>query len=191
MDIFNILETFGVPVAMSVAFGFFIWKQNKFIQDELMEEIDERFKREESILINPIEYVNDFYDDPEGKVHPLFYPKERYEIAHHLTKNTLKTKYFLDKGKWDAEQVQEAYSSKIQVSSLFCAAITSNNPYSDRWNINDMEEEVRSTYTELNQNQIMLLENGESISTVDATGGTAEVKDFLLYLITFIASTVG
>ena len=69
---------------------------------------------EESILINPIEYVNDFYDDPEGKVHPLFYPKERYEIAHHLTKNTLKTKYFLDKGKWDAEQVQEAYRLAVK-----------------------------------------------------------------------------
>ena len=33
LDLFNVLETFGVPVTMSVAFGFFIWKQNKFIQD--------------------------------------------------------------------------------------------------------------------------------------------------------------
>ena len=25
MDIFNVLETFGVPITMCVAFGFFIW----------------------------------------------------------------------------------------------------------------------------------------------------------------------
>ena len=39
MDIFNVLETFGVPITMCVAFGFFIWKQNKFIQDELQKEL--------------------------------------------------------------------------------------------------------------------------------------------------------
>ena len=55
MDIFNILETFGVPVAMSVAFGFFIWKQNKFIQDELQKELRESFGRLEGILIKLID----------------------------------------------------------------------------------------------------------------------------------------
>ena len=55
MDIFNILETFGVPVAMSVAFGFFIWKQNKFIQDTLMQELDESFGRLEAIIIKLID----------------------------------------------------------------------------------------------------------------------------------------
>ena len=55
MDIFTILDTFGVPVAMSVAFGFFIWKQNKFIQDELQKELRESFGRLESILIKLID----------------------------------------------------------------------------------------------------------------------------------------
>ena len=55
MDIFNILETFGVPVAMSVAFGFFIWKQNKFIQDELQKELRESFARVESIIVKLID----------------------------------------------------------------------------------------------------------------------------------------
>ena len=55
MDIFNILETFGVPVAMIVAFGFFIWKQNKFIQDTLMQELDESFGRLEAIIIKLID----------------------------------------------------------------------------------------------------------------------------------------
>jgi hypothetical protein len=55
MDIFNILETFGVPVAMSIAFGFFIWKQNKFIQDELQKELRESFERLEGIIIKLID----------------------------------------------------------------------------------------------------------------------------------------
>ena len=55
MDIFNVLETFGVPVAMSVAFGFFIWKQNKFIQDELQKELRESFERLEGIVIKLID----------------------------------------------------------------------------------------------------------------------------------------
>ena len=55
MDLFNILETFGVPVAMSIAFGFFIWKQNKFIQDELQKELRESFERVEGIIIKLID----------------------------------------------------------------------------------------------------------------------------------------
>tara|TARA_Y100001938_G_scaffold37132_1_gene51276 strand:- start:617 stop:910 length:294 start_codon:yes stop_codon:yes gene_type:complete len=55
MDIFQILDQYGVPIAVSFAFGFFIWKQNKFIQDELMEELDERFKRLEGIVIKLID----------------------------------------------------------------------------------------------------------------------------------------
>ena len=33
MDPIQMLEQFGIPVAVACAFGFFIWKQNKFIQD--------------------------------------------------------------------------------------------------------------------------------------------------------------
>ena len=57
MDIFAIIEKFGIPVAVAMAFGFFIWKQNKFIQDELMEELDERFKRLEAITIKLIDQI--------------------------------------------------------------------------------------------------------------------------------------
>ena len=55
MDFFVILETFGVPVAMSIAFGFFIWKQNKFIQDVLQKELRESFGRVEGIIIKLID----------------------------------------------------------------------------------------------------------------------------------------
>jgi hypothetical protein len=55
MDIFTILEQFGIPVAMTIAFGFYIWKQNQFIQKTLMQELDQDFKRLEGIIIKLID----------------------------------------------------------------------------------------------------------------------------------------
>ena len=55
MDIFAIVEKFGIPVAVACAFGVFIWRQNQFIQNELMEELDQNFKRVEMIIIKLID----------------------------------------------------------------------------------------------------------------------------------------
>ena len=55
MDFLNILETFGVPIAVAISFGFFIWKQNRFIQDELQKELRESFNRVEGIIIKLID----------------------------------------------------------------------------------------------------------------------------------------
>ena len=55
MDPIAFLEQFVIPLTVAAAFGYFIWKQNKFIQDELMEELDERFKRLEQIVIKLID----------------------------------------------------------------------------------------------------------------------------------------
>ena len=54
MTIFEILETFGVPITMCFAFGFFIWKQNKWIQDDLKKDMEEQAKRLENIVIGLI-----------------------------------------------------------------------------------------------------------------------------------------
>ena len=54
MDIVNLLETFGVPIAMCIAFGFFIWKQNKWIQDDLKSDMEDQNKRIEDIVIGLI-----------------------------------------------------------------------------------------------------------------------------------------
>ena len=54
MELFDALETFGVPVTMCIAFGFFIWRQNKWIQDNLKKDMDEQAKRLESIVIGLI-----------------------------------------------------------------------------------------------------------------------------------------
>tara|TARA_R100001530_G_C4229713_1_gene132326 strand:- start:322 stop:603 length:282 start_codon:yes stop_codon:yes gene_type:complete len=54
MNIIKLLETFGVPITMCIAFGFFIWKQNKWIQDDLKRDMEEQNKRIEDIVIGLI-----------------------------------------------------------------------------------------------------------------------------------------
>ena len=54
MDLFTALETFGVPITMCIAFGFFIWKQNKWIQEDLKSDMEEQSKRIEDIVIGLI-----------------------------------------------------------------------------------------------------------------------------------------
>ena len=66
MDFLVILEQYGIPICVAVAFGFFIWKQNKFIQDELMEELDERFKRLEGIVIKLIDQQKKMQIEQKG-----------------------------------------------------------------------------------------------------------------------------
>tara|TARA_R100000700_G_C3175533_1_gene150396 strand:+ start:341 stop:682 length:342 start_codon:yes stop_codon:yes gene_type:complete len=43
MDIFQILEQFGLPVAMLVAFGYYIWRQNQWIQNDLTKDLHIKF----------------------------------------------------------------------------------------------------------------------------------------------------
>ena len=55
MDILVILEQYGIPVCVAIAFGFFIWKQNKYIQDDLAQDLKEKFERLEMIVIKLID----------------------------------------------------------------------------------------------------------------------------------------
>ena len=55
MDWFAILEKFGIPIAVAIAFGFFIWKQNKYIKDDLSKDLHQKFNRLEGILIKLID----------------------------------------------------------------------------------------------------------------------------------------
>ena len=54
MNLLEILETFGVPIAMCIAFGYFIWKQNSWIQNDLKKDLEEQAKRLEGIVIGLI-----------------------------------------------------------------------------------------------------------------------------------------
>ena len=55
MDWLAILERYGVPLVVAVAFWMFIQKQNKFIQDELQKELRESFTRVEGIIVKLID----------------------------------------------------------------------------------------------------------------------------------------
>ena len=55
MDVIEVLEQFGVPVAMTIAFGYFIWKQNNWIQEDLKKDLDDANDRFEGIVIKLID----------------------------------------------------------------------------------------------------------------------------------------
>jgi len=54
VELFDALETFGVPITMCIAFGYFIWRQNKWIQDDLKKDMETQAERLESIVIGLI-----------------------------------------------------------------------------------------------------------------------------------------
>jgi len=90
MDWLILLEQYGIPVVVAIAFGFFIWKQNKFIQNELMEELDENFKRIESILIKLIDQQKKMQLEQKGIENSY---KTLVEIIASLSGNGLKDKF--------------------------------------------------------------------------------------------------
>ena len=54
MNPIELIEKFGVPIAVAVAFGYFIGKQNQYIQKDLTQDLKERFERLEGIVITLI-----------------------------------------------------------------------------------------------------------------------------------------
>tara|TARA_R100001594_G_scaffold12533_1_gene27771 strand:- start:4579 stop:4875 length:297 start_codon:yes stop_codon:yes gene_type:complete len=90
MDLLVILEQYGIPICVSIAFGFFIWKQNRFIQDTLMEELEESFTRLEQITIKLIDAQKNMQmeqKDIKASYHAIV------EILSSLSGNGLKEKF--------------------------------------------------------------------------------------------------
>ena len=54
MDPIAILQEFGFPVLIALSLGYLLWKQQHWIQNELIEDLEERFKRLEGIIITLI-----------------------------------------------------------------------------------------------------------------------------------------
>ena len=50
MDIQNLISELGVPVAVAIAMGYFIWRSQTYIQDELSKDIASKFERLENII---------------------------------------------------------------------------------------------------------------------------------------------
>jgi len=50
----SLLDQYGLPISMVVAFGWYIWKQNQWIQKELETDMETSFARQENIIIELI-----------------------------------------------------------------------------------------------------------------------------------------
>tara|TARA_B100000424_G_scaffold265643_1_gene255575 strand:+ start:816 stop:1091 length:276 start_codon:yes stop_codon:yes gene_type:complete len=69
MEIFELIEKFGLPVIMVVALGFYVQKQNKWIQETLMQEMEESQNRMESIMIKLIDQQKALQTDTFPELH--------------------------------------------------------------------------------------------------------------------------
>ena len=90
MSWIEILEQYGVPLVVAVAFWMFIQKQNKFIQDELQKELRESFTRVESIIIKLIDQQKKMQLEQKGLENSY---KTLVEIIASLSGNGLKDKF--------------------------------------------------------------------------------------------------
>ena len=90
MDWLLILEQYGKPIVVAIAFGFYIWKQNKFIQDELQKELRESFGRVESIIVKLIDQQKKMQLEQKGIENSY---KTLVEVIAKLSGNGLREKF--------------------------------------------------------------------------------------------------
>ena len=90
MDWLQILEQYGIPIVVAIAFGFFIWKQNKYIQDDLSKDMHQKFNRLESILVKLIDQQKLMQLEQKGLERSY---KALIEIIAKLSGNGLKHKF--------------------------------------------------------------------------------------------------
>ena len=90
MEVFDLLERFGLPVMMVVALGWYVKAQNTWIQNELQTELRESFTRLEGILIKLIDAQKGMQleqKDIKASYHAIV------EILSSLSGNGLKEKF--------------------------------------------------------------------------------------------------
>tara|TARA_R100000808_G_scaffold16583_1_gene37381 strand:+ start:4899 stop:5207 length:309 start_codon:yes stop_codon:yes gene_type:complete len=90
MDYLTILEQYGIPLVVAIAFWFFIQKQNKYIQDELSKEMRESFGRVEGIIIKLIDQQKKMQLEQKGLENSY---RTLVEIIASLSGNGLKDKF--------------------------------------------------------------------------------------------------
>tara|TARA_R100000908_G_C3743500_1_gene139427 strand:- start:830 stop:1132 length:303 start_codon:yes stop_codon:yes gene_type:complete len=100
MDWLQVLEQYGVPLVVAVAFWLFIQKQNKFIQDELQKELRESFERLEGIVISLINQQKKMQIEQKGIKRSF---EALVEIIAALSGNGLKHKFMRTLEKKDDE----------------------------------------------------------------------------------------
>ena len=90
MDWLELLERYGVPLVVAVAFWMFIQKQNKYIQEELSKELRESFGRVENILVKLIDQQKRMQLEQKGIENSF---KTLVEVIAKLSGNGLKDKF--------------------------------------------------------------------------------------------------
>ena len=75
---------------VAIAFGFFIWKQNKYIQDDLSKDIHQKFNRLEGILVKLIDQQKRMQLEQKGLENSY---KALVEIIAKLSGNGLREKF--------------------------------------------------------------------------------------------------
>jgi len=90
MDWLQLLERYGVPLVVAVAFWMFIQKQNKYIQEELSKEMRESFGRVESIIVKLIDQQKRMQIEQKGIENSF---KTLVTIIAELSGNGLKHKF--------------------------------------------------------------------------------------------------
>tara|TARA_R100000152_G_C6699803_1_gene129569 strand:- start:159 stop:467 length:309 start_codon:yes stop_codon:yes gene_type:complete len=98
MEMFDLLERFGLPVMMVVALGWYVKSQNAWIQNELQTELRESFTRLESILVKLIDAQKQMQlnqKDIKASYHAIV------EILATLSGNGLKEKFVTRRKKRD------------------------------------------------------------------------------------------
>jgi len=85
----TLIDQYGLPIAMVCAFGWYIWKQNNWIQKELEENMEVSFKRQENMVI---ELINQQKRTQMELAEIKGYIAGIESILQRLTGNGLKTK---------------------------------------------------------------------------------------------------
>ena len=93
MDIVQIIETLGIPVAVAFVLGYGCLYLMKFITGKLMERLDEQFQRLEAIMITLINVQKEFTNKLiETNTETNTYLKSQLDVFKMLTGNGLKNK---------------------------------------------------------------------------------------------------
>jgi hypothetical protein len=90
MDWIELLERYGVPLVVAIAFWLFIQKQNKYIQEELSKEMRESFTRVEGIIVKLIDQQKKMQLEQKGLENSY---KTLVEVIASLSGNGLKDKF--------------------------------------------------------------------------------------------------
>jgi len=101
MDWLTLLEQYGVPLVVACAFWVFIQKRTAFIEKELMQDLEDRFKRLEGIIIELISQQKKIQIEQRG-IERSF--KALVEIMAKLSGNGLRERILRIQEKKDDEK---------------------------------------------------------------------------------------